>query len=117
MVVNYDESWVCATDTDDVVYERCDKLKANLLGSRNQSLCSLLTFICADRTVLLTIYFFPSKPADDDGEVKANIPFTEDRYLLRGMHPVLCAVQRQDSPTRSYREILRQNATRWPRRA
>ena len=68
MVVNYDETRVCATDTDAVVYERCDKQRANLRGDRNNSLCSLLTFICADGSVLLTVYIFPGKPTDDDEE-------------------------------------------------
>ena len=87
---NYDETRVYVSNDGTVCFEHVGKDKPQREGTKGKTIGSLVTFICADGSVFMSVWIFKGKPpkgAGTDGGLKANIRVPMGKYNLRDSWP------------------------------
>lgn len=86
-VVNYDETRVVVGCDNQLVLERTDKNRPESRGMKPKSLGSLVMFICADGSVVMSVFILPCGEADEDGFVDVDFTVPSEDHSSRKSWP------------------------------
>ena len=93
-VFNYDETRVFVADEGGVCIEKVGKERAQQKGVKGRTIGTLLTFICANGTVIMSVWIYAGKKEkvtdENDNNQLINVDYTLpefQRYPKRGLWP------------------------------